>query len=72
MRKRIAYKHKLILPIKAVSPTDSIYKTFDIVKQGRVLTHTTGTRVFYSMEPFTLSVMVDGKVKLLHSKEIKP
>jgi hypothetical protein len=45
---------KLVVPKNAVSPTDSIYKKFDIVIQSCCLEHITGSDVHYSRGPFTL------------------
>jgi len=70
-RKRLTefYPHYVILPVGAVSPTNSIYRKFDIVKQTRaVSTFSNAVRTVRCSQPFILSVMVKGKVKQISSK----
>jgi len=71
MRKRIpeSVKHPYVirLPKGSTSPTNSIYKRFDIVKQGRAV-WSSGNTVIRSSEPFILSVSVNGKIREISSK----
>lgn len=72
-RKRLSetasHPHVVRLPKDATSPTGSIYKHFDIVSQGRVLsTYNDAVRTVRSSEPFVLSISVNGKVKTVSSK----
>ena len=73
MTKRVKESEKrpfvITLPKGSKSPTNSIYKRYDIVSQGMALWHVTNGRVLRSAKPFTLLVEVNGKVKELVSKE---
>ena len=67
------YPHYVHLPKGCKSPTDSIYREYDIVSQGRVLNRfADGMSTVRSSEPFTLRVMMpNGKVKEIASKNEK-
>lgn len=72
-RPTIAQKepHFVKLPKGATSPTGSIYKTFDIVSQERVLsTFSDNPLTVRSAGPFVLSTKVGktGKIRQLSSK----
>ena len=57
------------LPKGSKSPTNSIYKRYDIVEQSRAVSQYEGVPdVVYCDKPFTLRVEVKGKIKDLHSK----
>jgi len=64
------YPYYVILPVGAKSPTGSIYKSFDIVKQTKaVSTFSNAVRTVRCSEPFILSVMVKGKTKEIMSRK---
>lgn len=70
MRKaKIAEKfpHMVRLPKGSISPTNSIYKEFDIVHQTWALSNFIGSKTIRSRGPFTLTALVNGKVKTFHS-----
>jgi hypothetical protein len=58
------------LPKGAMSPSGSIYKNFDIVHQTSVLTSfSRNPRVLRCDKPFSVSVRLNGKVKLIYSRK---
>lgn len=61
----------IILPKGAISPTNSIYRQFDILYQGHALWSQVGARTIRSAKPFKLSIMVNNKIKELSSRKIK-
>ena len=71
-KKQLTEKQKrpfyINLPKGAKSPTNSIYKQFDIVTQGMALWSTENGRLIRSAKPFVLLVLVGKKTKILASK----
>jgi hypothetical protein len=72
MKKRLTIAqrepHVVKLPKGSKSPTNSIYKTFDIVKQEAVVsTFSDAGLTVRSRLPFTLSVQVGKKVRTIDS-----
>jgi len=61
----------ITLPKDAKSPTDGIYKRYDIVRQGKVLEHLENSLTIRSSFPFTLQFTTKGKVKEVSSKSQK-
>lgn len=56
------YPYKLKLPKKAKSPTNSIYKLFDIESQRNALqTFSKDSHTLYSLKPFVVRFTTTGK-----------
>lgn len=69
----IKYPHVVKLPHGAVSPTNSIYKHYDIVVQGAVLCRYLDAKyTIRSMQPFTLRYALNGKTSEVSSKHVAP
>jgi hypothetical protein len=73
-RNKPKLNYKLIIPKGATSPTGSIYKLYDIVKQERVLvTKDKDSRTLWSQKPFTVRYKTaKGKVITKEAKQITP
>ena len=72
MRKKLSFTqrfpHFVNLPKNSKSPTDSIYKRYDILHQTLVLWSQDTGYVVRSGAPFTLRVDVNGKIRDIESK----
>lgn len=64
------FPHKILLPVGCKSPTNSIYKQFDIKQQTKALnTFSDNPRIVRCSEPFIITVkMKSGKIKDISSK----
>jgi hypothetical protein len=63
MRIRPQYKYKITLPSGCKSPTNSVYKDFDIIEQSFALTSFKGARIIHSKGPFMLRYQLkSGKI----------
>lgn len=67
---REKYPHVVKLPKNSTSPTNSIYKHFDILMQTKAVnTYSNIPTTVRCAEPFTLEVKLpSGKVKVIKSK----
>lgn len=69
---KIKRPYYINVPKGAFSPTGSIYKMFDIVKQGAALWSLMNGRLHRSSEPFTLRYQLpSGKIKVVDCKKEK-
>lgn len=70
-KRTVLYPHYVRLPAGSRSPTDSIYKQYDIARQSSVLCHFDGAPgVVRSGKSFVLRVKLpSGKIKFIESKE---
>lgn len=68
-KRHVRPPHVIRLPKGCTSPTGSIYKQYDIVEQGNVLsTYSDGPNVVRSNKPFVLRVRVGRNIREIRSK----
>lgn len=69
----VKYPHVVRLPKGSLSPTNSMYKRYDIVAQGAVLHSYLDTPLtLRSTQPFTLRISVNGIISEVSSQHITP
>lgn len=70
MKTKRKYKYYLMLPKDSKSPTESVYKRFDIEYQESVIDiYTNAPNKVYSMAPFTLKWTTKNKLVIAAAKK---